>query len=115
MSSKNDQTPYCTQPVVELRLVAGSYSYGIRAPRAKGVVPPVSFNESGFPTLAACLLHVGRGLGSDFPRIYVRLHGACVGEQEIFDLRFDPERVAQALVENYRAVQAAAQGEPAVS
>ena len=75
------------------------------------MAPPVSFNESGFPTLAACLLHVGRGLGSDFPRIYVRLHGACVGEQEIFDLRFRfPSEVAQALVETYRAVQAAAQG-----
>ena len=63
--------------------------------RAKGVVPPVSFSEGGFATLAACLLHVARGLGGNFPRIYVRLEGVCVGEQDIAELQGKSEHVAR--------------------
>ncbi len=100
------------QPVVELRKVASSYTYGVRAPRAGGVVPPVSFNEVGFATLADCLLHVARGLGGNFPRIYVRLEGLCVGERDISALRREPARVAAELEADYRTArdaQAAAQ------
>lgn len=95
------------QPVVELRKDAESYTYGVRAPRAGGVVPPVSFNEVGFATLAACLLHVARGLGGNFPRIYVRLEGHCVGEREVAALRNEPARVAAELETACRAVRAA--------
>ena len=109
MSTNFGQAQRCTQPVVELRKEAGSYTYGIHAPRAKGVVPPVSFIEGGFVTLAACLLHVARGLGGNFPRIYVRLEGLCVREQDIADLQDKPEHVAKALEANYRTVRAGQQ------
>jgi hypothetical protein len=93
------------QPVVELRKDAASYTYGVRAPRAGGVVPPVSYNDGGFATLAACLLDVARGLGGNFPRIYVRLEGHCVGERDIAALRCEPELVAAELEAAYRAVR----------
>ncbi|MDM0021050.1 hypothetical protein [Variovorax saccharolyticus] len=95
------------QPVVELRKLASSYTYGVRAPRAGGVVPPVSFREIGFATLADCLLHVARGLGGNFPRIYVRLEGHCVGERDISALRREPARVAAELEAAYRAAREA--------
>ena len=89
------------QPVVELRKDAATYTYGVRAPRAGGVVPPVSYNEVGFTTLAACLMHVARGLGGNFPRVYVRLEGHCVGERDISALLCEPEVVAAELEAAY--------------
>lgn len=110
MSSTNpSHAQRCTQPVVELRREGGAYTYGIRAPRARGVVPPVSFVEGGFATLGACLLHVARGLIGNFPRIYVRLEGACVGEQDIVDLQARPEQVASVLEARLRTARAAPQ------
>ncbi|MDM0070410.1 hypothetical protein [Variovorax sp. J31P207] len=102
-----EQVARSMQPVVELREDAAThtYAYGVRAPRAGGVVPPVSFNEGGFATLAACLLHVARGLGGNFPCIYVRLEGQCVGERAIAELWCEPERVASELEAAYRARQ----------
>jgi hypothetical protein len=94
-SSKN--APRQMKPVVELRKRGDSYTYGVRAPRAGGVVPPVSYRDGGFPTLAACLLDVARGLGLNFPRVYVRLEGTCVGERDIVELRRLPEKVAREL------------------
>lgn len=91
------------QPVVELRKSGTSYTYGVRAPRAGGVVPPVSFRDGGFPSLTACLLHVARGLGADFPRIYLRLEGLCVGERDIAELRRQPAQVAAELEADLRA------------
>ncbi|WP_295987862.1 hypothetical protein [uncultured Variovorax sp.] len=84
----------CLQPVVELRKEVSSYAYSVRAPRSKGVIPPSSYRDCGFATLADCLGDVARALGSDFPRIYVRLDGLCVGERDIVELRREPERVA---------------------
>ncbi|MDM0014939.1 hypothetical protein QTH87_21015 [Variovorax sp. J22P168] len=110
MSSTNPtHAQRCTQPVVELRQEAGAFTYGIRAPRARGVVPPVSFIEGGFSSLSACLLHVARGLAGNFPRIYVRFEDACVGEQDIVDLQARPEHVAGLLEARLRAARAAPQ------
>ncbi len=110
MSSTNpSHAQRCTQPVVELRQDAGGYTYGIRAPRARGVVPPVSFIEGGFSSLPACLLHVARGLVGNFPRIYVRLEGACVGEQDVLDLQARPEQVASVLEARLRTARTAPQ------
>jgi len=85
------------QPVVELRKEAASYAYSVRAPRSKGVIPPSSYSNGGFATLADCLLDVARALGGDFKRIYVRLDGYCVGERDIVELRREPQEVAAAL------------------
>ncbi|MDM0034678.1 hypothetical protein QTI33_21250 [Variovorax sp. J22P271] len=98
-----DQVARSMQPVVELRREAATYTYGVRAPRAGGVVPPVSFNEGGFASLAACLLHVARGMGGNFPCIYVRLEGQCVGERAVAELQREPERVAAELEAACRA------------
>lgn len=87
----------CLQPVVELRKEAASYAYSVRAPRSKGVIPPSSYRDGGFATLADCLSDVARALGGDFSRIYVRLDGLCVGERDIAELRHEPEKVAAAL------------------
>lgn len=97
------------QPVVELRKDAGTFTYGVRAPRAGGVVPPVSYNEGGFTTLAACLLHIARGLGGNFPRIYVRLEGRCVGERDISELRIQPDLVGKELQASFHASRDAQQ------
>lgn len=88
------------QPVVELRRVAASYTYGVRAPRAGGVVPPVSYRNE-----AACLRDVASGLGGNFSRIYVRLEGLCVGERNTSELWHEPEQVAAALEETLRAAR----------
>ncbi|WP_213957602.1 hypothetical protein [Variovorax sp. dw_954] len=87
------------QPVVELRKFASTYTYGVRAPRAHGVVPPVSYVDEGFATLADCLLDVARGLGGNFPRIYVRLEGHCVGERDVAELLREPAAAAAELEE----------------
>jgi len=84
----------CLQPVVELRKEVSSYAYSVRAPRSRGVIPPSSYRNGGFATLAECLGDVARAMGGDFSRIYVRLEGLCVGERDIVELRRDPERVA---------------------
>lgn len=85
------------QPVVELREEGTSYAYAVRAPRSKGVIPPSSYQDCGFATLADCLSDVAKALGGDFKRIYVRLDGHCVGERDIAELRQSPELVAAAL------------------
>lgn len=85
------------QPVVELRGEGASFAYSVRAPRSKGVIPPSSYRNGGFPTLAACLSDVAKALGGNFKRIYVRLDGHCVGERDIAELRAAPEKVAAAL------------------
>lgn len=85
------------QPVVELRKEAASYAYSVRAPRSRGVIPPSSYRNGGFATLAECLGDVARAMGGDFARIYVRLNGLCVGERDIVELRREPEKVAAEL------------------
>lgn len=85
------------QPVVELREEGAFYAYSVRAPRSKGVIPPSSYQDGGFATLAECLSDVANALGGDFKRIYVRLDGHCVGERDIAELRQSPELVAAAL------------------
>jgi len=95
----------CLQPVVELREEAASYAYTVRAPRSKGVIPPSSYRDAGFATLAECLRDVARALGGDFTRIYVRLEGHCVGERDIAQLRLEPEKVAAELKAACEALQ----------
>ncbi|MGJ7553934.1 hypothetical protein ACSFBI_08045 [Variovorax sp. RB3P1] len=85
------------QPVVELREEGAYFAYSVRAPRSKGVIPPSSYQDCGFATLAECLSDVANALGGDFKRIYVRLDGHCVGERDIAELRKSPELVAAAL------------------
>lgn len=91
--------------MVELRKDAVTYTYGVRAPRAGGVVPPVSYNEVGFTTLPACLVHMARGLGDNFPRVYVRLEGHCVGERDTSAVLCEPEVVAAELEAAYLALR----------
>ena len=85
------------QPVVELRDEGASFAYSVRAPRSKGVIPPSSYQDCGFASLAECLSDVAKALGGDFKRIYVRLDGHCVGERDIAELHQSPELVAAAL------------------
>ena len=87
----------CLQPVVELQEEGVTYAYSVRAPRSKGVIPPCSYKDGGFATLADCLRDVAKALGGDFKRIYVRLDGHCVGERDIVELRKAPEQVAAEL------------------
>lgn len=98
------------QPVVELRTAGTAFAYGVRAPRAGGVVPPTSYRSDRFCTLDACLLDVGRGLARDFPRVYVRLDSVCVGEQDTADLLHSPSLVARRLEAAWRYATAPADG-----
>jgi hypothetical protein len=97
------------QPVVELRKEGATYAYSVRAPRSKGVIPPSSYSNSGFATLADCLRDVARALGGDFHRIYVRLEEHCVGERNIAELVEAAEKVSAELRADYRAASAAEQ------
>lgn len=83
--------------MVELRKDASSYAYSVRAPRSRGVIPPSSYRNGGFATLADCLGDVARALGGNFSRIYVRLDGLCVGERDLVELRLEPQKVASEL------------------
>lgn len=98
------EAPRSLQPVVELRKEGAFYAYSVRAPRYKGVIPPSSYSNGGFPTLADSLLDVARALGGNFHRIYVRLDGYCVGERDIAELRKAPDIVAAELQALCRAV-----------
>ncbi|WP_230558966.1 hypothetical protein [Variovorax paradoxus] len=71
------------------------------------MVPPSSYSNGGFATLADCLLDVARALGGDFKRIYVRLDGYCVGERDVVELRREPQEVAAALKVTCDAVASA--------
>lgn len=103
------EAPRSLQPVVELRKEGAFYAYAVRAPRYKGVIPPSSYSNGGFPTLADSLLDVARALGGNFHRIYVRLDGYCVGERDIAELQEAPEKVAAALRADCLAASAADQ------
>jgi hypothetical protein len=61
------------------------------------VIPPSSYQDCGFASLADCLRDVAKALGGDFKRIYVRLDGHCVGERDIAELQQAPDLVAAAL------------------
>lgn len=100
------QAQHILQPVVELRGEGATFAYSVRAPRSKGVIPPSSYKDGGFPTLADCLSDVARALGGDFKRIYVRLDGHCVGERDIVELHVDPEQVAAELKSECDALNA---------
>ena len=108
MKSPRD-APRILQPVVELRGEGATFAYSVRAPRSKGVIPPSSYKDGGFPTLADCLSDVARALGGDFKRIYVRLDGYCVGERDIVELRRGPQEVAAALRAACDAIASAAE------
>lgn len=90
------------QPVLELRkLQDRSYTYSIRAPRSGGVVPAPSYVDRGLTSLPACLEDAAQALSINFPRVYVRYQGMCVGEQDVSQLRLHPMRVAGELVQTY--------------
>ena len=97
MESNGEAPQRQLQPVVELRSEGVSFAYAVRAPRSKGVIPPSSYQDGGFATLADCLHDVAKALGGNFKRIYVRLDGHCVGERDIVELRKAPEKVAAEL------------------
>lgn len=97
------------QPVVELRKEGATYAYSVRAPRSKGVIPPSSYSNSGFASLADCLRDVARALGGTFKRIYVRLDTYCVGERNLAELVQAAEQVAAELKADARAAHAAEQ------
>ena len=111
MKKRVREVQFCLQPVVELRQEAASYAYTVRAPRSKGVIPPSSYRDGDFATLAECLCDVARALGGDFERIYVRLEGHCVGERDLAELRQEPEQVAAELKASCDAANGAAQFE----
>ncbi|MFH0132184.1 hypothetical protein ACGLHS_18390 [Variovorax sp. VaC1] len=94
MESNGQAQQRSLQPVVELRAEGVSFAYAVRAPRSKGVIPPSSYQDSGFATLTDCLRDVAKALGGNFKRIYVRLDGHCVGERDIAELKEAPEKVA---------------------
>lgn len=107
MKSTGEEAQRRLQPVVELRQEGGvSFAYSVRAPRSKGVIPPSSYQDRGFATLAVCLSDVAKALGGDFKRIYVRLDGHCVGERDLVELREAPEKVAAELTSERDALNA---------
>ena len=69
------------QPVLEfVKRHSCSYTYSIRAARMGGVLPLPCYVDRGHVSLAACLFDAAQALSINFPRVYVRYQGVCMGE-----------------------------------
>ena len=90
------------QPVLEFsKLHDRSYNYSIRATRMTGVIPLACYVDRGHTSLAACVFDAAQALSVNFPRVYIRYEGACVGEADVRQLSACSEFMALKMVQEY--------------
>lgn len=87
------------QPVLEfVKRDERSYSYSVRAPRKDGVVPVACYVDRGLPSLSACVLDAAEALSLNFPKVYIRYQGLCMGEMAVSRMATCAELVAAELM-----------------
>jgi hypothetical protein len=91
------------QPVLEIsKLGEHSYTYTVRATRARGEPPPEAcYVDLGLTSFADCLRDAAEAL-TYFPRVYIRYEGLCVGEQTVMRLESHPDAVVRELLLKYQ-------------
>lgn len=90
------------QPVLEfVQRHERSYTYSIRAPRKSGPLPVACYVDRGLTSLSACVLDAAEALSVNFPVVYVRYQGLCMGEMEVRRLATCADFVAAELMAEY--------------
>lgn len=91
------------QPVLEfIQRHERSYSYSIRAPRKGGPVPVACYVDRGLSSLSACVLDAAEALSVNFPKVYIRYQGLCMGEMEVRRLATCADFVAAELIAEHQ-------------
>ncbi|MGJ7543694.1 hypothetical protein [Variovorax sp. LT1R16] len=91
------------QPVLEfVQRNERSYSYSIRAPRHGGPVPVACYVDRGLSSLSACVFDAAEALSVNFPKVYIRYQGLCMGEMEVARLAACADIVAAQLMAEYQ-------------
>ncbi|MBB1602663.1 MULTISPECIES: hypothetical protein [unclassified Variovorax] len=90
------------QPVLEfIQRHERSYTYSIRAPRHGGPVPPACYVDRGLSSLSACVFDAAQALSVNFPKVYIRYQGLCMGEMDVSRLATCADLVAAELMAEY--------------
>ena len=90
------------QPVLEfIQRHERSYTYSVRAPQKSAVPTEACYVDRGLTSLAACVFDAAQALSHNFPRVYIRYQGQCMGEIEVNRLRACSEFIAQQLKAEY--------------
>jgi hypothetical protein len=90
------------QPVLEfIQRHERSYTYSVRAAQKSAVPMEACYVDRGLTSLAACVFDAAQALSHNFPRVYVRYQGQCMGEIEVSRLRACSEFIAQQLKAEY--------------
>jgi hypothetical protein len=86
------------QPVLEFsQRDVRSYTYSIRAPQRSTVQVDACYVDRGLTSLAACVFDAAQALSINFPRVYIRYQGLCMGEIDVSRLRACSEFIAREL------------------
>ena len=90
------------QPVLEfIQRHERSYTYSVRAAQKSAVPTEACYVDRGLTSLAACVFDAAQALSHNFPRVYIRYQGHCMGEIEVNRLRACSEFIAQQLKAEY--------------
>ena len=90
------------QPVLEfIQRHERSYTYSVRALQNGAVPMEACYVDRGLNSLAACVFDAAQALSHNFPRVYIRYQGLCMGELEVSQLRACSEFIALQLKAEY--------------
>ena len=90
------------QPVLEfVRRHERSYTYSIRAPQIGDTIPVACYVDRGLTSLAACVFDAAQALSVNFPTVFVRYQGECMGEMDVRRLALCSESFARAMVNEH--------------
>jgi len=92
------------QPVLEfVQRHERSYTYSIRAPQTSDTIPVACYVDRGLTSLADCVFDAAQALSVNFPTVYIRYQGLCMGQIEVRRLALCAESIARELkVEHQR-------------
>ena len=87
------------QPVLEfVQRHERSYTYSIRAPQKSDTIPVACYVDRGHISLAACVFDAAQALSVNFPKVYVRYQGLCMGEMDVRRLALCSESFAREMM-----------------
>jgi len=98
------------QPVLEfVRRHERSYTYSIRAPQTSDTIPVACYVDRGLTSLADCVFDAAQALSINFPKVYIRYQGQCMGEMDVRRLALCSESFAREMMNEHQR-RCAAQG-----